>query len=102
MGMLVLLLVSTVYADHSNYASAPASDSFPFEDIKDPNAQCVDIKCFEPIKWNDNKKEVCRSTKARTCKPVQTEVNKSNQSLFCKAKLLTNSFCLYKPWKNLN
>ena len=78
MGMLVLLLVSVVYADHSNYASAPASDSFPFEDIKDPNAQCVDIKCFEPIKWNDNKKEVCRSTKARTCKPVQTEVNKSN------------------------
>ena len=78
MGMLVLLLVSVVNADHSNYASAPASDSFPFEDIKDPNAQCVDIKCFEPIKWNDNKKEVCRSTKARTCKPVQTEVNKSN------------------------
>jgi len=74
MGMLVLLLASVVYADHSNYASAPASDSFPFEDIKDPNAQCVDIKCFEPIKWNDNKKEVCRSTKARTCKPVQTEV----------------------------
>ena len=96
MGMLVLLLASVVYADHSNYASAPASDSFPFEDIKDPNAQCVDIKCFEPIKWNDNKKEVCRSTKARTCKPVQTEVNKSNYQIshyFCKAKLLTKSFC---------
>ena len=96
MGMLVLLLVSAVYADHSSYASAPASDSFPFEDIKDPNAQCVDIKCFEPIKWNDNKKEVCRSTKARTCKPVQTEVNKSNiksVTFFCKAKLLTKSFC---------
>ena len=89
MGMLVLLLVSAVYADHSNYASAPASDSFPFEDIKDPNAQCVDIKCFEPIKWNDNKKEVCRSTKARTCKPVQTEVNKQgNYSLRRPPKLI--------------
>ena len=74
MRMLLLLLVSVVYADHSSYGLAPASDSFPFEDIKDPNAQCIDIKCYEPIKWSDNKKEVCRSSKERHCKPVHREV----------------------------
>jgi len=69
--MLLLLLVPSVL---SQGVTTPASPTFPFEDIEDPNAQCVDILCYEPITWSDDKKEVCRFRKEKTCKPVTKEV----------------------------
>ena len=40
-------------------------DQFPFsvivhQGIKDPAKQCLDILCFDPTTWVDNKEEVCR------------------------------------------
>ena len=62
----------------SQGVTTPASPTFPFEDIEDPNAQCVDILCYEPIMWSDDKKEVCRFRKEKTCKPVSKEVLDKN------------------------
>ena len=44
--MLLLLLLPSVL---SQGLTTPATPTFPFEDIDDPNAQCVDILCYEPI-----------------------------------------------------
>ena len=73
--MLLLLLLPSVL---SQGVTTPASPTFPFEDIEDPNAQCVDILCYEPIMWSDDKKEVCRFRKEKTCKPVSKEVLDKN------------------------
>ena len=73
--MLLLLLLPSVL---SQGVTTPASPTFPFEDIDDPNAQCVDILCYEPIMWSDDKKEVCRFRKEKTCKPVSKEVLDKN------------------------
>ena len=40
--LLLLLLPVTVL---SQGLTTPATPTFPFEDIDDPNAQCVDIFC---------------------------------------------------------
>ena len=67
--MLVLLLLPSVLT---------LKQGMTFEDIEDPNAQCVDILCYEPIMWSDDKKEVCRFRKEKTCKPVSKEVLDKN------------------------
>ena len=53
--MLLLLLVAPVAL--AQRATTPATPFFPFDGIDDPNKQCVDISCFEPIKWSDDKVE---------------------------------------------
>ena len=68
--MLVLLLLPSVLT---------LKQGMTFEDIEDPNAQCVDILCYEPIMWSDDKKEVCRFRKEKTCKPVTKEVGKKEK-----------------------
>jgi len=54
--------------------TTPATSSFPFDDIKDPSKQCVDIFCYEPIEWSDNKRPVCRYRKQRECTPRTKEI----------------------------
>ena len=45
--MLLLMLLPSVL---SQGVTTPATPTFPFEDIDDPNAQCVDILiCYDPI-----------------------------------------------------
>ena len=71
--MLQLLLLLFPLA-LSQRATTPATPFFPFEGIDDPSKQCLDIFCYEPITWSDDKKEVCRFKKERACTPRSEEV----------------------------
>merc|ERR1712059_134396 len=70
---MLLLLSFMISTATCQSLTTPATSDFPFDDIKDPSKQCVDIYCYAPIEWSDNKREVCRYRKEKTCKPVSVE-----------------------------
>ena len=64
--MLVLLLLPSVLTLKQG-GTTPASPTDSFEGIEDPDAQCIDILCYEPIMWTDDTEEVCRFRKEKKC-----------------------------------
>ena len=64
--MLVLLLLPSVLT---------LKQGVTFEDIEDPNAQCIDILCYEPIMWSVDTEEVCRFRKDKECKKKCEDVS---------------------------
>ena len=65
--MLVLLLLPSVLTLKQG-GTAPASPTDSIEGIEDPDDQCIDILCYEPIMWSENTEEVCRFRKEKECK----------------------------------
>jgi hypothetical protein len=68
---LVALLAGPALAQQ---VTTPATPYFPFAGIADPSKQCLDIFCYAPIKWSDNKEKVCRYRKESNCQPMSMEV----------------------------
>ena len=64
--MLVLLLLPSVLTLKQG-GTTPASPTDSFEGIEDPDAQCIDILCHEPIMWSVDTEEVCRFRKDKKC-----------------------------------
>ena len=64
--MLVLLLLPSVLTLKQG-GTTPASPTDSFEGIEDPDAQCIDILCYEPIMWSVDTEEVCRFRKDKKC-----------------------------------
>jgi len=49
---------------HPTHTPTPASPRSS-HDIKDPSTHCIDISCYKPIVWSNNKEKVCRFRKEK-------------------------------------
>ena len=72
--MLLPLLALLAGPALAQQVTTPATPFFPFEGIADPSKQCLDIFCYAPIQWSDNKREVCRYRKEKNCQARSEEV----------------------------
>ena len=61
--LLVLLLLPSLSLSTLPTPASPTSS----HDIKDPSTQCIDIPCYKPIEWSNDKEEVCRFKKDKKC-----------------------------------
>jgi len=66
--MLLLLLLPSVLALKQG---GPIVDTV---DPGDPIEYCVDINCYGPLTWIDNKEQICRSKKEKKCTPKSETV----------------------------
>jgi len=64
--MLVLLLLPSVLTLKQG-GTTPTGPTDSFEGIEDPDAQCIDILCYEPIMWSVDTEDVCRFRKDKEC-----------------------------------
>ena len=81
--LLVLLLLPNLslstlpsHGPHGSHdgVTTSASPTSSFEGIEDPSTQCIDIPCYKPIEWSNDKEEVCRFKKEKTCKEKRETV----------------------------
>jgi len=66
--LLLLSLLSLLPLASSQVATTPATLDSPFENVEDACKQCIDIPCYAPVDWRENKLEVCRYKKNWICK----------------------------------
>jgi len=75
---LSTLLSHGVTSGHHHSHPTPASPASSFKGIKDPSTKCIDISCYKPIVWSNNKEDVCRFRKEKIvtekCEEVCVEV----------------------------